>query len=437
VLVPATASAAPPPISHVFVLVLENHNYDDVFGPQSKAPYLAQTLVGKGQLLTHYYGIGHASLDNYIAMISGQSPNPQTQADCQIFTDFTPGTIGADGQALGSGCVYPATVKTVADQLEAKGLTWKGYMEDMATPCQHPAIGAQDETQHATAQSQYAVRHNPFVYFHSIIDRPACAKNVVPLDRLPYDLAKASTTPTYSFITPDLCHDAHDANCADGGPGGMPAANTFLQTWVPQILNSPAYKQGGLLVVTFDESESGAEDCCDEPTGPNTPNNGGNTPGNGGGRTGTVLLSQFLRPGVANDTPYNHYGLLRSIEDLFGLQHLGYAGRDGLKAFGADVYNNPTGAPGIKPKPPKIAITGVPAKSCVKRAFTARVKITTATLGTVRVMLDNRDLRRLHRKSFAIRVPAGRLKPGRHRLTVRASQRVGPKGSRSAPFRRC
>src|SRR3954453_1689311 len=185
----APALAAPPPIKHVFEIVLENKDYTDTFGPASKAPYLSKTLVSQGQLLPRYYGIGHESLDNYIAMVSGQGPNPQTQADCQFFTEFLPGMIGADGQALGQGCVFPATVKTVADQLEAKGLTWKGYMESMKTPCQHPAIGAHDETATAGADNQDPARHNPFVYFHSIIDRPVCAQRDVPLDQLSGDLA--------------------------------------------------------------------------------------------------------------------------------------------------------------------------------------------------------------------------------------------------------
>src|SRR3954451_20141474 len=195
----AAAHAAPPPIKHVWVVVLENKDYDATFAPASKAPYLAKTLVRQGQLLTQYHGIGHESLDNYIAMVSGQSPNPQTQADCQFFTEFLPGTIGADGQAQGQGCVYPATVKTVADQLEAKGLSWKGYMDDMKTACRHPAIGAHDSTQQAKVGDQYAARHNPFVYFHSIIDRPACAQRDVPLAGLAHDLASESTTPSYSF----------------------------------------------------------------------------------------------------------------------------------------------------------------------------------------------------------------------------------------------
>src|SRR3954471_13714323 len=118
----AGVAAALPPIKHVWIVVLENQNYDTTFGANSPAPYLAKTLTSQGQLLTQYYGIGHFSLTNYVAMVSGQPPNPQTQADCQFFTEFA-GAPGPDGVAVGSGCVYPSSVKTIADQLEGKGLT--------------------------------------------------------------------------------------------------------------------------------------------------------------------------------------------------------------------------------------------------------------------------------------------------------------------------
>src|SRR4051794_22957158 len=339
----ATAEAATPAKpKHVWIVVLENQDYSTTFGPNSKAPYLSKTLPTQGELLTHYYGIGHECLDNYITMVSGQPPNPQTQADCQIFTDFM-GTVGSDGVAVGNGCVYPSEVKTIADQLEAKGLTWKGYMEDIGTPCRHPDINGHDETQSATAANQYAARHNPFIYFHSIIDRPTCAATDVDLSALQTDLAQASTTPSYSFITPDLCSDGHDRNCKDGRHGGLVSADEFLKTWVPRITGSPAYADNGLLIVTFDEAESDASDCCGEPMGPNTPNNGGPTPGNGGGRIGAVLISPYIKPGTVNDTPYNHYSLLRSNEDMFGLAHLANAAQDGLKPFGDDVFNAPAG----------------------------------------------------------------------------------------------
>jgi phosphatidylinositol-3-phosphatase len=343
----APAAGAPPPIRHVFVIVLENKGFSETFGANSQAPYLSRTLTAQGQLIANYYGVAHLSQPNYIAMVSGQAPNPITQSDCQFYMDMVPGTIGADGQAFGQGCVYPSPVKTIADQLRAQGLTWRGYMQDMGNSatepktCRHPALNSQDKTQSAKVGDQYAARHNPFVYFHSIIDDTAnCNANVVPLDRLPGDLASTQSTPNYSFITPNLCEDGHDSPCVDGRPGGLVSSDAFLRAWVPRILASPAFRQDGLLVVTFDEAETGdASACCDEQPGPNTPNPGGTTAGPGGGKIGAVALSPWVRPGSINAHPYNHYGFLRSVEDIFGLSHLGYAGRAGLDAFGQDVYN--------------------------------------------------------------------------------------------------
>jgi hypothetical protein len=350
----AAPSPSPlPPVKHVFVIVLENKNYDETWSAGSAAPYLAKVLRGQGKLLTNYYGIGHLSLDNYIAMVSGQPPNPQTQADCQRFTDFV-GTVGSDGIAVGQGCVYPPSVPTVADQLEAKGLTWKGYMQDMGdnpardqgSTCAHPPVGptSNDATQTAAADDQYATRHNPFVYFHSIIDRPSCAANDVPLSHLPGDLSSSGSTASFSFITPDLCNDGHDASCASGEPGGLTQAGHFLEQWVPRILASPGYLDGGMLVITFDEAEAGgsapdASACCGEVSGPNSPMPG--IFGPGGGRVGALVISPFVTPGTTSDTPYNHYSLLRTVEDVFGLSHLGYAGANGLASFGGDVFDAP------------------------------------------------------------------------------------------------
>jgi hypothetical protein len=341
---PAAAKAKPPAIKHVFVINLENKNYEETFGANSPAPYLSQTLTSKGLLLEQYFAIGHVSLDNYIAEISGQGPSKQTQLDCTTYTEFVSTGTGDLGQALGDGCVYPTSVKTIADQLTAKKLTWKGYMEDMATPCQHPAIGAGDPNLVATAASTYATRHNPFVYFHSIIDSPICKTNVVALDALETDLKSAKTTPNLSFITPGLCNDGHDAKCPDGSPGGLVAANTWLQQWVPKILASPAFKKDGLLIVTFDEAEAvgdtaDATTCCNTPTYPNVTAASVTKEGSGGGRVGAVLLSRFIKAGSTSATPYNHFAMLCSLEDIYGLKYLGYAAQPGLQCFGKDVYN--------------------------------------------------------------------------------------------------
>ena len=102
----ASADAALPPVKHVFIVVMENKNYDETFGDDTKAQYLAKTLPAMGAIIPEYYATGHLSLDNYIAMVSGQGPNPQTQADALAgFRDVGPGTIAPDGQAMGSGVV--------------------------------------------------------------------------------------------------------------------------------------------------------------------------------------------------------------------------------------------------------------------------------------------------------------------------------------------
>jgi len=357
-------------IKHVFVIVLENEDYDVTFGANTKAPYLANTLTAKGALLKQYYGVGHASLDNYIAMISGQSPNTDTRNDCQTFSDFKMTGLGDYGQALGAGCVYPASIKTVADQLKAAGKTWRGYMGDMGNDpsresqtCGHPMLNTVDYTQSAEKPSaaypqgdQYATRHNPFMYFHSIIDSYDCQTNVVNLNRLTDDLKRESTTPNLTFITPNLCDDGHDAPCVTGAPGGLTSADQFLQKWVPIIMASPAYKDSGLLIINFDESSytlaldsSGnpvitftGNACCNEQKGandnafPQATKIGPYTLAEnsfGGDQTGAVLLSPFIKPGTVANTPFNHYSLLKTIEDIFNLDYLGLAAQPGLISF--------------------------------------------------------------------------------------------------------
>ena len=129
---PLTPRAPLPALRHVFVINLENKDFSRTFGPTSAAPYLAHTLRAQGVLLTQYYGIGHQSNDNYLAQISGQGPNPQTQLDCPRFSNFIQVGTVPPGQALGTGCVYPASVTTVANQLADHGWTWRAYMEDMS-----------------------------------------------------------------------------------------------------------------------------------------------------------------------------------------------------------------------------------------------------------------------------------------------------------------
>ena len=234
-------------------------------GPRLPATYLATTLRPQGLLLTRYFGTAHHSLPDYIAQISGQGPSDQTQADCPMYTEFVRTGTGAFDQALGDGCVYPSSVVTIADQLDAAGLTWKAYQEDIgssataATTCRHPKLGGPTtERSPRVGATSTRTRHNPFMYFHSVIDSPTCGDKVVGLDALARDLATVATTPAYSYITPNLCNDGHDDPCVDGRPGGLVAADAWLREWVPRILQSPAFRQDGMLVITFDEAEDDA-----------------------------------------------------------------------------------------------------------------------------------------------------------------------------------
>lgn len=352
---PPVVAAAPTKIGHVWVVMLENESYANSFGATT-APYLAKTLPAMGALLKNYYGTGHVSLDNYISLISGQGANAVTQSDCQFYVNFQgSGPQSAlNGQAVGQGCVFPASVPNIADQLRAAGISWKGYMEDMGNDasrgvtatCGHPTLNSQDKTQTASATDNYATRHNPFMYFHSIIDdQPYCDAHVVNLKSLDADLADVSKTPAFNFITPGLCHDGHDAPCQSGEPGGLVSINTFLEELVPKIMASPAFQQDGLLLVTFDESNGPQADssaCCGN-TSVNTA-----TPGlaaasdgtSGGGLIGAVAIAPwFIKPGTVSSTDYSHYSMLRTWQDIFGLQYLGYAAQSTQASFGKDVFS--------------------------------------------------------------------------------------------------
>jgi phosphatidylinositol-3-phosphatase len=360
----ASATLKLPAIKHVWNIVLENEDYASTFGAPSADPYLATTLPAEGALLENYYGIGHESNDNYIALISGQPPNPENQADCQLFSTFVPSVV-VNGIEDSAGCVYPSSIETIGNQLTAKGLPWKAYEEDMgndptreSAACGHPTLNTIDGTQEAVAGDGYATRHDPFVYFESVISNQSyCDEHVVamgsstgvmPASALPgetglvKDLKSASSTPAYSFITPNLCDDGHDYPCTNetGGASALADIDTFLHTWIPIITASPAYKQGGLIEITFDESDGAQSDstaCCNETPGPASPLPG--ITGPGGGRIGAVLISPFIKPGTVSTTPYNHYSTLATDETIFGLSRLGEAATVS-STFGADVFTN-------------------------------------------------------------------------------------------------
>ncbi len=419
-----------PPIKHVFMIVLSDEGETTAFGQSSSAPYLAKTLTGQGELLENYYAVSGGELANAIALISGQGPTPQTAGDCPQYTSLTPGTLGAEGQALGSGCVYPASTLTLADQLTAAGKTWKAYVEGIeagapALPasCRHPTLGASDPSNAPSAGDAYVTWRNPFVYFSSLTGGPQCARDDVGLPQLTSDLKAASTTPSLAYIAPDPCDDGSPTPCAPGAPAGLAPAEAFLRKVVPEIEASAAYKEGGLIAITFDQApQSGAgadsSGCCITSAYPNLPATGAPTTGTattpattptstststttsttpsattpasattptstststttsttpsatapaaatptpaaatpttgaagpsatqtstptGGGKVGLLLISEYVKPGSLNVIgEYDHFSLLRSVENLFGLKPLGYAAAPGLPTFDSGVFD--------------------------------------------------------------------------------------------------
>jgi hypothetical protein len=369
---PTPTAPAPPPVQptgpqlpdvkHLFLIVLPPAKYDDAFGPDAKAPYLATNLTKQGELVPNYYAVTSGELANKVALISGQGPNPDTLAGCTAYSDISPGTESTDtqqkGQVLGTGCLFPRSTLTLADELVANGRTWKAYV---AQP--PPAASRQDTTTTETTpadttpptdttatppQPQVCGRapETPFVSFHSVIDLPTCADSFGDMDQLTTDLGSATTTPTLAYIQPHLPDLAAD--------------DAFLKDLVPRITDSAAYKDGGMIAVTFanspqDGDTPDASACCAEPAYPNIPAPppvdpaapvvalppGADVGTGGGGRVGLLLISSFVKPGSTAVSSYNHYSLLRSIEDLFGLEPTGYAGYLGLLPFDSVIYNAP------------------------------------------------------------------------------------------------
>jgi hypothetical protein len=343
-----TAADAPaeklPPIKHVFVIMLSDEPYASVFGPASTAPYLARTLEHKGELLAHYDAVAHQGLANGIALLSGQGPTAETAANCPNYTEIGSTGTGAEEQVLGNGCVYPASTQTLAGQLSAKGLTWRAYVEGIDEggtlgTCPHPALGQADPSaQEAASSGPYATFRNPFVYFGSITGSPQCAADNIGLDKLAGDLASAKRTPSFAYIVPDRCHDGNPTPCSPGAPAGLSSAETFLKQVVPEIMGSRAYKESGLLVITVDQAPStgafaDSSSCCGQPLFPNAPAKTLTGAPSGGGAVGALLLSPYVKGASTSQEPFNHFSLLRTIEDLFGLQHLGYAALSAVKSF--------------------------------------------------------------------------------------------------------
>ena len=277
-----------PLFNHIIVVMMENLDYTKAI----ELPYLKE-LMQRYAYTQNYSGITHPSLPNHIGTISGE-----------IYRFSDECSPGVD-------CHIPGTGKNIADLLESAGYSWKAYMEGMPKAC-----ALQNE-------QKYAVHHNPFLYFDSIRNDPVrCDTHDVPYEEFQADL-NSGNLPNFIWITPDLCNGMH-TKCGLF-TSRMQQGERWLQKFVPAVLESPQFKDDGLLVITFDEG-NGTAGCCGAP---------------GGGKILTLLISNttFVKSGGwASDIPYNHFSLLRMLEDNWGLPHLGHSDDPGIAPM-SDFFN--------------------------------------------------------------------------------------------------
>ncbi len=253
-------------LNHVFVIVLENHGLKDTVGNAAMPAInrLAQTYG----YAANYTGVAHPSLPNYVAMIAGST--------MKFTSDDPTPRFSGDNLAL---------------QLNRAGLSWRGYMQAL------PKAGSL-----APYAGTYGKKHNPFMLSSDLLADPAQVMNVRTLADLGPDL-DAGHAPSFSFIVPDVCNDMHGAPECRNRAQLDRTGDAFVDTWTKRIMASPSWKAGAAIVVTFDEG------------------GGGDNQG-GGGRIATIVMTPAGPRGVISKASYNHYSLLRTLEEGFGLSLL-------------------------------------------------------------------------------------------------------------------
>lgn len=280
-----------PALDHVWLIVMENEASSKIMG-NANAPFI-NSLASSHSQASNYTAVTHPSLPNYIAMISGQFNDNAGHA---INTDSSPNW----GSSSNTGSSYGRlTSPNLADQLLAAGKTWKSYQESL------PDSGAYgvNEVLNSSGGQLYAVKHDPFAYFATIQGSNSSMANIVPLTRLSTDLA--GTAPNLSFIVPSICNDMHGgAGCPTGNDLILTGDNT-VKSLYQAITAAPVWQQGkNVIIITWDEDDYSSNN-----------------------HVPFVAVTNYAVAGGSDATAYNHYSLLRTLEDGFSLgnQYLGGA----------------------------------------------------------------------------------------------------------------
>ena len=325
---PAFAQGSPaelegvPRYKHVFVILEENKDYDQIMSPAA-APHIAGLAHEYGDA-TRFFGETHPSEGNYVALLGG-STNGIRDDDAWFCKPgvVKPECINATNPAYPD---HTVTTAHLGDQLAKAGFTWKAYLESLPKPgslayrAGDPKVVPGD-----SSAAVYASKHAGFVNFLSAQRDPKRGRRLVGFEQLEKDL-KSGDLPNFALIVPNQCNEMHGLhgpgvpdNC-DGKTnlaGLIRRGDAEVGRLVAAIQATPAWKsaENVAIVVTFDEGANrGAEGCC------------GSAPNDGGGHIPTVVITNHGPHGMKDGTPYNHYSLLRTIEDAFGVsEHLGHA----------------------------------------------------------------------------------------------------------------
>jgi acid phosphatase len=258
---PTPIPTAIPAADHVFVIVLENHAFNQVIGSPFM-PYL-NSLASAHSLATNYFANTHPSIGNYFMLTTG---NIETNNDA-----FT-GTVSSD---------------SIPRAFAAAGKTWKAYMESL------PSVGYTGGDVYP-----YFKHHNPFAYMTDVLGSTAETANLVPFTQISSDLS-AGKLPNFAFIAPNAEHDAHD--CPAGGSvcldsDKLTAADNWLKSNIDPLIKSPALTNS-VFIIVFDESLD--VDLV-----------------NGGGKVAWVMTGAHVKAGFKSTTLYQHQSTLRLVLDL-------------------------------------------------------------------------------------------------------------------------
>jgi hypothetical protein len=380
-----------PAIKHVWVIALSDTSFSAALADPTADPYLAKQLVPKGALLSNYALSSSSALGNGIALLSGQSVNLDTEQNCPTYSELQPPTVNATtGLAEGVGCVYPATVKTLADELTAGSLTWKAYVQgmeagvpagtsgtvptanaqsDTTTAGTTPAVGASNTTTTGTAPGASDTTTTPSASTPNSTSpgtgtqaqpttgvtcrRPelgAADPNHTPIAGDPYLTYRNPFVYFDSLLSEGACA-SNDVDLGQLQSDLATPTNTPSLSWiVPSACSdgsatscAPGAPAGlapadgflkeivpQILATSAYSKEGLIVIVPDSP--PSSPTSAASKP------VGALLLSPFVHSGARVAESFNDFSLLKSVSLLFGVLPLGHSGDQSTVSFGATVY---------------------------------------------------------------------------------------------------